>query len=444
MGQNITIFFSLYILFFKLGHRHSQRNHYFGEDGCSSLHIARWGFTINDRFMACRTQTASHEYHEQSQCSSKHIRGCRKNNFPHNFVICCIHFYYSFLITLWTMGLFSSTKYISIHVLGNFPHSQHRPSLINISLTLPVIHSVNKKRWNFRKADWDSFIQKTENSITLIPSRQISKEEAYTRFTGALSSAVHATIPRGVRRLYKPCMDEEAAALLQQYEESDNLIKSLNAARRSRWKEQTSELNFTHSSRKSWALIRRLGAAQRPVHPSRPSVSAKNVARHPIQLAKTLKNKEHDKMVRDGWRQFLRNQSGNATPPVFTAEDVANALKTVKPGTAPGYDNMHSEFLKHLGPKGFTWMAKLFTRIARERRMPKVWRRANVKALPKPGKDPQIPSSYRPVSLLSVCFKLLKRVVLQKISCQADEILSGDQAGFRRGRSRPTCDQVRI
>jgi len=115
-------------------------------------------------------------------------------------------------------------------------------------------------------------------------------------------------------------------------------------------------------------------------------------------------------MVRDGWRQFLRNQSGNATPPVFTAEDVANALKTVKPGTAPGYDNMHLEFLKHLGPKGLTWMAKFFTRIARERKMPKVWRRANVKALPKPGKDPQISSSYRPVSLLSVCFKLLERV----------------------------------
>jgi len=132
------------------------------------------------------------------------------------------------------------------------------------------------------------------------------------------------------------------------------------------------------------------------------------------------------------------NQASNDTPPAFTAEDVANALKTVKPGTAPGYDNMHSKFLKHLGPKGLTWMARLFTRIAKKQRMPKLWRRAKVIALPKPGKDPQIPSSYRPISLLSVCFKLLERVVLQ--SCRADEILSGNQAGFRRGLS--TCDQV--
>ena len=67
----------------------------------------------------------------------------------------------------------------------------------------------------------------------------------------ALPSAAHATIPRVVRRLYIPCMDEEAAALLQQYEESgdpdiaDNLIESLNAARRDRWEESTSQLNIT-------------------------------------------------------------------------------------------------------------------------------------------------------------------------------------------------------
>lgn len=67
----------------------------------------------------------------------------------------------------------------------------------------------------------------------------------------ALSSAAHATIPGGVRRLYMPCVDEESAALLQQYEASgdpniaDNLIESLNAARRAGWEESPSQLNFT-------------------------------------------------------------------------------------------------------------------------------------------------------------------------------------------------------
>jgi len=48
--------------------------------------------------------------------------------------------------------------------------------------------------------------------------------------------------------------------------------------------------------------------------------------------------------------------------------------------------------------------------------MPKAWRRA------------------------SVCFKLLERIVLQRVSDLADKLLSRDQARFRRGRS--TCNQV--
>ena len=43
------------------------------------------------------------------------------------------------------------------------------------------------------------------------------------------------------------------------------------------------------------------------------------------------------------------------------------------------------------------------------------------------------------ISLLSVCYKLLERLTLHRISPDVD-LLSPDQAGFRSGRS--TCDQV--
>src|SRR5207249_4053724 len=111
----------------------------------------------------------------------------------------------------------------------------------------------------------------------------ISVDEAYKRFTGALFKAARSSIPRGFRPTYIPCMDSESAALLKQFEESgdpevaDHLMDSLNAARRQRWEECTSELDFTRSSRKSWGLIRRLGAAQRPheclTHQSEPTLS---------------------------------------------------------------------------------------------------------------------------------------------------------------------------
>jgi len=61
-------------------------------------------------------------------------------------------------------------------------------------------------------------------------------------------------------------------------------------------------------------------------------------------------------------------------------------------------------------------------------------------AVEKPGKDRILASNYRPVSLLSVCYKLLERLALQHISPTVEGLLSPDQAGFWKGQS--TCDQV--
>ena len=61
-------------------------------------------------------------------------------------------------------------------------------------------------------------------------------------------------------------------------------------------------------------------------------------------------------------------------------------------------------------------------------------------AIEKPDKDPSLPANYRPISLLSVFYKLLERLALQHIPLTVERLLSPDQAGFRKGRS--TCDQV--
>ena len=58
----------------------------------------------------------------------------------------------------------------------------------------------------------------------------------------------------------------------------------------------------------------------------------------------------------------------------------------------------------------------------------------------KPGKDPEHPKSYRPISLLCILYKVYERMVMARISPSVEEQLTPDQAGFRPGRS--TCDQL--
>src|SRR6218665_2967793 len=96
-------------------------------------------------------------------------------------------------------------------ILDNFPRSQHRPSLIHILLTLPTIHCrpTPKKRWNFRKADWERFGETLDRSVNAIPTRLISIQEAYDRFQRAIFCAARKTIPRAFRPVYTPFLDSK-------------------------------------------------------------------------------------------------------------------------------------------------------------------------------------------------------------------------------------------
>jgi len=49
-------------------------------------------------------------------------------------------------------------------------------------------------------------------------------------------------------------------------------------------------------------------------------------------------------------------------------------------------------------------------------KMPKALRKAKIIALPKPEKDPSIPESYRPISLLCHTFNLSERFILVRVA----------------------------
>ena len=57
-----------------------------------------------------------------------------------------------------------------------------------------------------------------------------------------------------------------------------------------------------------------------------------------------------------------------------------------------------------MGPTAHTWLSKFFSRIMATHSIPKIWRKAKVIAVEKPGKDPSLAATYRPISLLSVCY----------------------------------------
>ena len=204
----------------------------------------------------------------------------------------------------------------------------------------------------------------------------------------------------------------------------------------------TSSLDFTHSSRKGWNLIRKLGSGQQLQSSTRPSIKPNAVTSHLVKVGKAPIEHQVKREITQEWRAYRWRllDEGTAMVTPISPEEVDTALKNMKCGKAPGYDKVHPEFLKNLGTRAREWVTIFLTRIISEKYLPKRWRIQKTVAIPKPGKDPKMASSYRPISLLSMCYKLLERTILHRISLAVDGILNIEQAGFRPGRS--TQDQV--
>ena len=73
---------------------------------------------------------------------------------------------------------------------------------------------------------------------------------------------------------------------------------------------------------------------------------------------------------------------------------------------------------------------------------PKMWKTSQIKIIPKPGKDSTMPSSYRPISLLSCLSNLFKKVFQRKIIPFLNDrnIVPVHQFGFREKHG--TIEQV--
>ena len=338
-------------------------------------------------------------------------------------------------------------------VLDRFPCSQHRPSLITTPSLVQSTEGKPVRRWNFRKANWPLFAKSTNTTADSLPVPCTSNiDEAYKAYCKMLTDAAKKHIPRGVRKNYVPCWDKECEVLLHAHNEAKtnaekaktatDLMARLNTKRRERWTETVESIDFTHSSRRAWQTINKLtGKASKPR--SCP-ITANAIA---AQLINNGRFPDADK-------SFTRKISGEVNvlrraPSVdlnlsgdFTYDEMELAFKHLKPNKAAGLDNIHPEFILHQGSKATEWLRSFCSLCLRTSKLPKLWRRAKIIALPKPYKPLDDPKGYRPIALLCVPYKIMERLLHARLELVIDPQLPKEQAGFRRGKS--TVDQVTL
>ena len=124
----------------------------------------------------------------------------------------------------------------------------------------------------------------------------------------------------------------------------------------------------------------------------------------------------------------------------FSQREFAAPLQHLKPGKAPGPDYICPEFILHVGAALKSWLRDFFSSCLRQLKIPKIWRRAFVVAIPKSGKPVRDPKSYRPISLLCVPYKILERLIYARVEPLINPLHPKEHAGFQCRKS--TVDQV--
>nr|CAH7760022.1 unnamed protein product [Callosobruchus chinensis] len=120
---------------------------------------------------------------------------------------------------------------------------------------------------------------------------------------------------------------------------------------------------------------------------------------------------QHDEVVPDP--QTNRHSSELFEVP-FTLEELEWAINK-SPSTAPGYDHITYSMLNKLPSNAKIFLLHIFNDIWVGKKCLNSWKNAIVVPILKPGKNPNLSSSYRPISLLSCVFKTFERLVKQRL-----------------------------
>ena len=260
---------------------------------------------------------------------------------------------------------------------------------MNAAITVQTVPF--RRRFNLKKANWEQYAYQLDAAVENIPATA----ECYDQFVNALRKVARKNIPRGCRRNYVPGLTPESIQLIEEYRECDN-------------------------SKKAWSTIRKL--CDDPCKPKQHCNTTANQVAHQLLLNGRAPNRQ-PKERRD--RQRYPDDPGFTR--AFTAAELDIGIRVLKNGKAPGLDD--SLDTRHA--TGYFVFSTTVPQLGKFRNSGD----SKVVALLKPGKDPSVAKSFRPISLLCHTYKLFERLILNRIAEHVDAKLIPEQAGFRPGKS---------
>ena len=328
-------------------------------------------------------------------------------------------------------------------------------------------------RWLINKANWELFSEETQ-CITEVPD--CSPLDYYNQITEKIIQGAEKSIPKSdgyfkvapvpwwnptCKNLKKERLKAQRKMLKHPTVTNRSNYKRLRAkfqraqkdAQASSWKNYVSTVNSRTESAKLWKKVAKIKGNHQPKPPptlkvngitiSDPKEVATNLAEHyaaacvrtrdsfPLEYNQAQNRRRRAPFTRRGGdpdNVFL-----NST---FTLRDMETQLERCK-DSAPGPDNIMISMIKNLTVPAKNILLKALNKLWEAGEYPEQWRREIKLPFLKPGKDPNLPSSYRPITLTSCICKLFERMVNHRLMwfLESKNILCPEQSGFRKHKS---------
>lgn len=118
----------------------------------------------------------------------------------------------------------------------------------------------------------------------------------------------------------------------------------------------------------------------------------------------------------------------------FTKEEIWLAIESMPSNKAPGPDGFPLEFYKQLWEDINPILLPAINNLLDSNSMPDSWSSAVISLILKKDKDPLDCSSYRPISLLNVDYKIMAKAMARRLESILPSVISPDQTEFVKSR----------
>ena len=198
---------------------------------------------------------------------------------------------------------------------------------------------------------------------------------------------------------------------------------------------QTEQLQIFLGSQQNWPAIKKLRTVFTPRFSKRGNTRASIPANFPNDCANYF--------AQTHWARITREQTAGKPPfhpqipneGPFTKEELDSAIDGLRRNKAGGPDELITELFKDLDNTNRTRLLELYNQIYDEEHIPEHFNEAHVVQIYKPGKPPEEYSSYRPIALLNITYKILAKMVQERLRASIDDKIVPFQYGYRRGKS---------